>query len=106
MTETKPRFTNRIYRAEMGRTPAGSPTIQIVPLNPKGPSASHWQVAAFLYDLAAEMERRSEELATTPQWVTTVETWNDRVILELGTESEAKAADEFIAKPLLDRNHD
>jgi hypothetical protein len=106
MRKEKTRFTNRIYRAELGHTSVGSPIVKIVPLNPKGPSASHWQVAAFLYDLAAEMERRSEELATTPQWVTTVETWNDRVILELGTESEAKVADEFIAKLLLDRNLD
>ncbi len=104
MTETKARFTNRIYRTELGHTSVGSPIVKIVPLNPKGPSASHWQVAAFLYDLAAEMERRSDGLGTRPQWVTTVETWNDRVILELGNESEAKAADEFIAAIFSDRD--
>jgi hypothetical protein len=106
MSKIKPRFTNRIYRAELGRTSVGSPIVKIVPLHPTWPSGGHRQIAAFVYDLAAEMERRSEELATTPRWVTTVETWNDRVILELGTESEAKIANEFIATLLSDRNLD
>ncbi len=40
---------NRIYRAEIGKTEAGSPIVKMVPLNPKGPLASHRQVAAFIY---------------------------------------------------------
>jgi hypothetical protein len=106
MTKTKPRFTNRIYRAELSHTPAGSPIIKIVPLHPTWPSGGHRQIAAFVYDLASAMELRSEALGTRPQWVISPEASNARVILELGSRTEAKAADEFIAKVLLDRNLD
>jgi hypothetical protein len=100
MKKTKPRFSNRIYQAELSRTPAGSPIVKIVPINPKGPSAHHRQVAAFIYDLASEMEKRSEALGA--RWVISVEAWNARVMVELASESETKAADEFLAQVLTD----
>jgi hypothetical protein len=106
MKETKPRFTNRIYRAELSLTSAGSPTLKIIPINIHGRSAGHRQVAAFLYDLASEMEKRSDELATKPQWVITVEPYDARVILELADEREKEIANLFLAKLLLDRNLD
>jgi len=102
MTKTKPRFSNRIYQAELSRTPAGSPVVKVVPMNPKGPSAHHRQVAAFIYDLASEMEKRSEALGA--RWVISVEAWNARVMVELASDVEAKAADEFLAQVLADRN--
>lgn len=102
MKKTKPPFTNRIYRAELSHTPAGSPIVTIVPINANGPSAHHRQVAAFIYDLASEMEKRSEALGA--RWVISVEAWNVRVVVELASESEAKAADEFLALVLTDRN--
>jgi len=101
MTKTEARFSNRIYRTELSRTPVGSPIVKIVPINPKGPSAHHRQVAAFIYDLASEMEKRSEALGA--RWVISVEAWNARVMVELASESEAKAADEFLAQVLTDR---
>jgi hypothetical protein len=106
MRKTTPHTTSRIYRAKLSRTPAGSPVINIVPLHPTWPSGGHRQVAAFLYDLASEIEKRSDQLTTRPQWVTSVETWNARVILELGNEHEAEIAKLFLAKLLLDRNLD
>jgi hypothetical protein len=102
MTKTKPRFSNRIYQAELSRTPAGSPVVKVVPMNPKAPSAHQRQVAAFIYDLASEMEKRSEALGA--RWVISVEAWNARVMVELASDSEAKAADEFLAQVLADRN--
>jgi hypothetical protein len=102
MKKTNPLFTNRIYRAELSRTPAGSPIATIVPINGKGPNAHHRQVAAFIYDLASEMEKRSEAIGA--HWVISVEAWNARVIVELASETEAKAADEFLANLLSDRN--
>jgi hypothetical protein len=102
MTKTESRFTDRIYRTELSRTPVRSPIVKIVPINPKGPSAHHRQVAAFIYDLASEMEKRSEALGA--RWVISVEAWNARVMVELASESEAKAADEFLAQVLTDRN--
>jgi len=101
MNKTEARFSNRIYRAELSRTPVGSPIVKIVPINPKGLSAHHRQVAAFIYDLASEMEKRSEALDA--RWVISVEAWNARVMVELASESEAKAADEFLAQVLTDR---
>ena len=71
MKKTNPPFTNRIYRAELSRTPAGSPIVTIVPINAKGPSSHHRQVAAFIYDLASEMEKRSEALGA--RWAVTHE---------------------------------
>jgi hypothetical protein len=102
MKKTNPPFTNRIYRAELSHTPAGSPIATIVPINAKGPSAHHRQVASFIYDLASEMEKRSEAIGA--HWVISVEAWNARVIVELASETEAKAADEFLANLLSDRN--
>jgi hypothetical protein len=106
MNKTKARFTNRIYRAEVSQTETGSPIVKVVPLNPKGSSATHYQKAAFLYELAAEIERRSEE--TRAQWVVSPEAWNDRLILELSTGSdvEKEQADEFVRTLLVDRNLD
>ena len=62
LTQPASRLQNRMYRAELGRTPAGSPILTILPTNPKGPSAHHRHVAAFIYEVTSEMERRSEEL--------------------------------------------
>lgn len=98
------RFRNRIYRAEVGKTEVGSPIVRILPLNPKGASASHRQVAAFVYDLAAEMETRSEAIGAT--WAISPEAWNSRIVLELGSTNEANAAEEFVRTLLADRNLD
>jgi hypothetical protein len=93
---------NRIYQAEIGRTEAGSPIVTIVPLNPKGRLARHRQIATFIYDLASEMELRSEALGA--RWVVSPEAWNARLILELGSEGEAEAAEEFVRTLLADRD--
>lgn len=45
MSETKPRFRNRLYRAQLSRTDAGRPVVTIVPINPKGPLASYRQLS-------------------------------------------------------------
>jgi hypothetical protein len=104
MNKTKPRFSNRLYRADLCRTDAGSPIIKIVPVNSKGQSAHYRQVNAFIYDLASEMEKRSEEIGA--KWVISPETWNTRVTVELatGSDSERTTADEFVAQLLAERN--
>src|SRR5258706_7283785 len=60
--KANPRRFNRLYRAEVCHTEIGSPIIKIVPEWPKSPSGTHRQIAAFVYDLASDMEKRSEEL--------------------------------------------
>ena len=98
------RFLNRTFRADLGRTEAGSPIMGIVPLNPRDPLASPRLMAAFIYELASEMELRSVPLGA--KWVVSPEVWNGRLILELGSESEAEAADAFLRELLADRDLD
>jgi hypothetical protein len=97
-----PRFDNRLYRAEVGRTPSGSPILQIAASNPETRYAKHRQLAAFIYELAAEMERRSEELGA--RWVISPETANARVVIELTSDHETAPADEFVASIIADND--
>jgi hypothetical protein len=96
------RKRSRMYRAEVSHTPVGSPILKIVPLNPKGPSAHHRQLSAFLYDLASEMELRSGEIDA--QWVISPEAWNEQLTLEIVSDKDKARADEFVAQILNDRN--
>ena len=98
------RSRSRTFRAEPGRTEAGSPVLRIVPLNRKDPLAGPRLMAAFIYELASEMELRSEALGV--EWVVSPEVWNGRLILELGSENEAKAAEVFVRALLADRDLD
>ncbi len=98
------RFRNRTFRADLGRTEAGSPVMRIVPLNPRDPLARPRLMAAFIYELASEMELRSVPLGA--KWVVSPEVWNGRLILELGSESEAEAADAFLRTLLAERDLD
>lgn len=105
MRKTAPnesRFSNRIYRAELQRTPVGSPIVKLIPTNPSGHFAGHRQIAAFVYEMAAEMERRSDELGA--RWVISPEPANARVVVELANDLDAVQADEFIASVLADND--
>lgn len=97
-----PAFHNRAYRAEVGRTLAGSPVLKITPANPTGRFAQHRQLAAFIYELAAEMERRSDELGA--RWVISPEASNARVVIELATDQETALADKFVASVMADND--
>jgi hypothetical protein len=98
-----PRFHNRLYRAEVERTPAGSPVIKIRPTNPKGRYGQTRQIAAIVYEVAAEFERRSEDLEA--RWVVSPNAAAGRIVIELvGQEGETARADEFIAGALADLN--
>jgi len=96
------RFQNRLYRAEVGRTPAGSPVLNIAAANPTGRFAHHRLMAAFVYELAAEMERRCEALGA--RWAVSPDATNARVVLELTSDHEGAAADAFIASLIADQD--
>ena len=96
------RFHNQLYRAEVGRTPAGSPILKFTATNPEGRYAQHRQLAAFLYEIAADMERRSEQLGA--RWVISPETTNGWVVVELASDHETALADEFIASVIADND--
>jgi hypothetical protein len=98
-----PRFHNRLYRAEVDRTPAGSPVIGISPTNPRGRYGRPRQITAVVYEVAAELERRSDELDA--RWVVSPNAAGARIVIELvGHEGETARADEFIAGALADLN--
>lgn len=96
------RFHNRLYRAEVGQTSVGSPILRLAATNPKGRYAEHRQMAAFIYELAADMERRSEALGA--RWVISPEVSNARVVIELTGDHEAALADEFVASVIADND--
>ena len=96
------RFHNRIYRAQVGRTQAGSPILKIKPINPDGRHAQRRQLAAFIYELAADVERRSDQLGA--RWVISPTVSPAEVVVELVSDGDGETglADEFLAGVLAD----
>jgi hypothetical protein len=97
-------FHNYPYHAEVGHTEIGSPVIRIVPRNPKAPSGHYRHMNAFVYDLASEPEKRSEQLGA--KWVVSPRAIDARITLELanGGETERHRADVFVVKLLVEWN--
>ena len=80
----------------------GSAILKLSATNPKGCYAQHRQMAAFIYELAAEMERRSGQLEA--RWVISPETTNARLVIELAGDHETALADKFIASVIADND--
>ena len=99
--EAAKRQANRPYRAEVTRTPTGSPVLKLTANHPTR-RYRHRQIAAFIYDLAAEMERRSEGMGA--RWVISPEPINARVVIELTNDHETALANEFVANIIADNN--
>jgi hypothetical protein len=95
------RFQNKQYRAEIARTLAGSPILKITPMEPEGRAGRHRKIAAFIYELAGELERRSEEVQA--RWVVTPEAMSARIILET-VRDESALADQVLADLMADFN--
>lgn len=93
-------FQNRLFRTELGRTPAGSVRIHVRPANPKGRFDNHRQLAACIYELAAGLERRSDDLGA--RWVVSPEAFNARIDLELCEGDDIEAATRFAMSVLAD----
>lgn len=89
-----PRLGPGRYRGELQRTDAGYPMLQVSPAEPGCPS-EHRQVAALVYDLAADMERRSQLLEA--HWTITPDADDGHIVIELAGEYEAQLANEFVA---------
>jgi hypothetical protein len=94
------RFQNADFRAELTRTPAGSVRICVHRARPGGRSDSPRQVAAFIYDLAAELERRSDAIAA--RWAISPEAFNSRIDVELSEGEDAETATRFVVGVLGD----
>jgi antitoxin (DNA-binding transcriptional repressor) of toxin-antitoxin stability system len=95
---------NYPYHAEVGHTEIGSPVIRIVAHNRNAPSGHYRRMNAFVYELASEMEKRSEELGA--KWAISPNASDARITLELanGNETERRRADAFVVKLLVEWN--
>jgi hypothetical protein len=88
------------FRAEVGRTSAGSFRIVVRARNPKDPAGSYRQVAVCVYNLAAEMERRIDNLGVG--WVVSPEVFNSKIVLELMENDDEQVVARVVAKVLAD----
>jgi hypothetical protein len=87
------------FYAKVGRTPAGSFRITIRPRDPKD-RVRYRQLAVAVYNLAAEMERRTEKLGA--RWVVSPQVFDERIDVELGDDDDEQAAGRFVAQVLAD----
>jgi hypothetical protein len=62
---------------------------------PEEPFAEQREMAAFIYELAADMERRSELFGA--RWIICPDAMNGRVLIGLSGQQEAALAEEFAA---------
>jgi hypothetical protein len=93
--DAQPRAEAPRYYGELGRTLIGSPILTIVPVDRRGPHAGHRQIAAAIYELAADMERRSQQLEV--HWSISPSTDDAQIVIELSGDHETALADEFVA---------
>ena len=91
-------FQNWLYRAECGRTTAGSPTAKIIPTDPKGKFAGERQIAATIYEIAAELERASDDLGVS--WAISPQPSDSRITIELSRERQGRNAEDLINQVL------
>jgi hypothetical protein len=89
-----PRLGPGRYRGELRRTDAGYPMLRVSTAEPGCHPDEHRLVAALVYDLAADMERRSQHLEA--HWTIAPDADSGHVVVELAGEYEAMLADEFI----------
>jgi hypothetical protein len=90
------------YYGELTRTLAGSPVLGIAPVDRRGGHAQHRLVAAAIYELAADMERRSQQLEV--HWAISPNTDEAQIVIELSGHHEAALADEFVANVMTEHD--
>lgn len=90
-----PRFHNRPHAITAERTFSGHEILRISAKDPAGLFATRRKVAAFMYELAADMERQSEQLGAS--WTITVDVESATVFIALGANDDAARAEEFAA---------
>ena len=103
--ESKPKrsgfgFHSHLYRAEIDNTVDHSLTIKIVPNAPGHGSAGERQVAACIYELAAGLERGSEEIGG--QWVISPQASDGRLDVELMKTDSPRKAKQLVEQVLAD----
>ena len=87
-------FQNHLYRAELGATRIGDPTIKIIPNAQGHVSASERHVAACVYEVAAALERATQEIGG--RWAISPFASDGRLVTELTKTDSPRRARELI----------
>ena len=90
-------YSNRIFRAAIETTPAGSPSIKLHALE-QGAPGSLRQRSALVHELCADLERWID--AYRHSWSLTAEPYEGRIIIEIA-KSDEKAPAEKLLKSVL-----
>jgi hypothetical protein len=90
-----PRFQNRLYRVDVKRNSSGSAILTFVATNAGAHHARPRQMAAFLHEIAAQLERRTDEAGG--RWMISVDKWNARIGIELTHADEAERLGQVVA---------
>jgi len=90
------RFHNQLLRARVQRTQGGF----LLAFTPPNPSLDPRFIAAGLYDVASEMERRSHDMGA--YWAIAVDASSRRITVELTPDDSAARAEQFIADLIRD----
>jgi len=87
-----PIFMNRSFRAAVDRTPAGSIHIRFTSATER--LYSERKLSALIYEVAAELERRSEALKA--RWAIAPYAYDAYLDVELGERDNQEAAREMV----------
>ena len=99
-TSTTGSFQNYLFRAEVGSSVAGSPTIQLISTNHARSPAAERNLAACVYEVAAALERGSE----TARWPISVDAQGGRIVVELSVDDSRQMAEALIEQVLAELN--
>jgi hypothetical protein len=85
----------RRYGGVLARTAAGSPVLRVSVPDRRNARKEHRQIAAVIYEIAADLERRSHELEV--HWSIAADAERGEVVIELSDDRESALADELVA---------
>jgi hypothetical protein len=89
-TKQGDRFHANLYRAELSNSRLGDPTIKIVANSPGSRASHERQIAAAVYEVAAALERGSDELKA--RWPISAYALPGQLVVELSEgDSRSKA---------------
>ena len=91
-------FQNWLYRAELGRTTAGSPFVKIIPTNPEGAHASGRLIAASVHEIAAQLERKTYEMGEL--WAISTYPDDAKIVVELNASNDSDLAERLLKEAL------
>lgn len=87
-----PQFTNRPFRAAIDRTPAGSIHIRFTSATER--LCSERKLSALIYEVAAELERRSDALKA--RWAISPYAYDAYLDVELGERDNQEVAQKMV----------